>query len=118
MNQASSRPSVQMALFLRDVEVDLMYGRGNKTRSSYLGITLHGSGNEEKTNSYPGIGIALGVALGTAFGVVLDKLALGIGFGIALGAAIALALSSRQSGKTGEPGRDAGSNGDSNGDGA
>jgi hypothetical protein len=80
-----------------------MYGRGNKTRSSYLGITLHGSGNEEKTNSYPVIGIALGVALGTAFGVVLDKLALGIGFGIALGAAIALALSSRQSGKTGEP---------------
>lgn len=96
-----------------------MYGRGNKRKDSYLGTTVHGSGNEnEEQTNYLGVGIALGVTIGAVLGTALNNLALGIGLGIALSVSITLALSNRRSGKTGTSGRDAKRGGDTNGDAA
>lgn len=73
-----------------------MYGHRNNPNASYLGVTVHGDGDDPESGSLGG-GMALGGAAGAGLGAALGNLALGIGVGLAMGAAIGLALSGKQS---------------------
>ena len=52
--------------------------------------------DEERTNNYLSMGIAIGMGLGVAYGTVFDNLALGISLGMCFGISIGGILSARK----------------------
>jgi hypothetical protein len=83
-----------------------MYGHRNNTKTSYLGVTMHGGGQEKESSAFA-VGIALGVAIGAGLGIALGNPALGIGVGIAMGVGVGLALPRRGSRTMDPTGEDA-----------